>query len=90
MGFEYNGDNRLIRCTEAGSLVAEYVYNGLGQRVAKSVDAAVTLFVYDKDGHLILEIDADGSDAREYLYRGDNRLAMYEHFNDKLYFFCRK
>ena len=86
--FEYDPEGRLERCYEEGTLVGEYTYNGFGQRVAKSVEGVTTLFVYDQDGRLILETDADVEGAgREYLHRGDNRLAMYDMAGDAWYFF---
>ena len=60
----------------------------LGQRVAKTVEGVTTLFVYDQDGRLILETEAGAEGAgREYLHRGDNRLAMYDMAGDAWYFF---
>ena len=86
--FEYDPEGRLERCYEEGALAGEYTYNGFGQRVAKSVEGVTTLFVYDQDGRLILETDADVEGAgREYLHRGDNRLAMYDMAGDAWYFF---
>ena len=86
--FEYDQDNRLERCYEEGALAGEYTYNGLGQRVAKTVEGVTTLFVYDQDGRLILETEAGAEGAgREYLHRGDNRLAMYDMAGDAWYFF---
>ena len=60
----------------------------LGQRVAKTVEGVTTLFVYDQEGRLILETEAGAEVAgREYLHRGDNRLAMYDMAGDAWYFF---
>ena len=86
--FEYDPEGRLERCYEEGALAGEYTYNGLGQRVAKTVEGVTTLFVYDQDGRLILETEAGAEGAgREYLHRGDNRLAMYDIAGDAWYFF---
>ena len=86
--FEYDQENRLERCYAEGALVGEYTYNGLGQRVAKTVEGVTTLFVYDREGRLILETEAGAEGAgREYLHRGDNRLAMYDIAGDAWYFF---
>ena len=86
--FEYDQENRLERCYAEGALVGEYTYNGLGQRVAKTVEGVTTLFVYDQDGRLILETEAGAEGAgREYLHRGENRLAMYDIAGYAWYFF---
>jgi YD repeat-containing protein len=74
----YNQNNRLIRVEEQGSILGEYVYNGLGQRVIKEVNAESTLFHYDFNGNLIAESQADGIFTSEYLYIDQARLAMVD------------
>jgi len=69
----YNQNNRLIRVEEDASTVAEYTYNGLGQRVIKTVDGTTTVFYYDLTGKLIAESLADGTMTAEYLYMGKIR-----------------
>ena len=52
------------------------------------MEGVTTLFVYDQEGRLILETEAGAEVAgREYLHRGDNRLAMYDMAGDAWYFF---
>jgi RHS repeat-associated protein len=77
---------------EANS-VAEYAYNGLGQRVIKQAGANTTVYHYDLDGKLIAESLLDGNMTREYLYMGKVRVAMvdvaggnalYHYLNDHL------
>jgi len=61
---------------EENSLVlGEYTYNGLGQRVIKTVDGTTTVFHYDLSGKLIAESQADGTMTAEYLYMGEIRIA---------------
>ena len=49
----YNQANRLIRVEENGSVLGEYTYNALGQRVMKTVNGQSTVFHYDHNGKLI-------------------------------------
>jgi RHS repeat-associated protein len=47
---------------------AQYRYNPLGQRVAKTVDGVTTRFVYGLNGQLLAELDEAGSVLQEYVY----------------------
>jgi RHS repeat-associated protein len=83
----YNQNNRLIRVEEQGSILGEYVYNGLGQRVIKKVNAESTLFHYDFNGNLIAESQADGIFTSEYLYIDQARLAMVDVAGNTMYYY---
>ncbi len=65
--FEYDQTNRLIRYTRAGVL-AEYAYNGKGERIRKTVNGVTTRFRYGTDGQLLGEYDETGNAIREYVY----------------------
>ena len=88
----YNQNNRLIRVEEGGSMLAEYGYNGLGQRVTKTVGGVTTIFHYDLNGKVIAESLADGTVSAEYLHMGKIRIAkvdvstgnIYYYLNDRL------
>ncbi|MCP3955181.1 MAG: hypothetical protein GY697_23625, partial [Desulfobacterales bacterium] len=87
MSLTYNQNNRLIRIQQEGSLVGEYVYNGSGQRVIKTVDGVDTIFLYDFDGNIVAEYLGDGTLKAEYLYRGGNRLAMADGPTGEIYIY---
>ena len=89
----YNQNNRLIRVEENSTILGEYIYNGLGQRIWKAVSGVTTTnFHYDFDGNIIAESDENGNFSKEYLYNGQNRLSMvdvatgerYDYGNDRL------
>ena len=71
----YNLNNRRIRITDQGTTVGEYVYNGKGQRIKKTVGADTTVYHYDLAGNLIGESDAAGVFTDQYIYLGSERLA---------------
>lgn len=71
----YNLNNRLIRITDQGTTVGEYVYNGKGQRIKKTVGADTTIYHYDLAGNLIGESDAAGVFTAQFIYLGAERLA---------------
>ncbi|MBW1901200.1 MAG: hypothetical protein JRJ20_06140, partial [Deltaproteobacteria bacterium] len=73
----YNQNNRLVRVSENGAVLDNYVYNGNGQRVKKVSDGQTTLFIYDRDGNLISEIDGEGNILREFVYLKGERLALF-------------
>jgi RHS repeat-associated protein len=86
---DYDQLNRLLRVEQGGSTLGSYKYNGLNQRVSKSVDGVTTLFVHDFDNNIVAEAAASGSLSREYLYWGTNRLALVDMAGggEELYYF---
>jgi YD repeat-containing protein len=91
--FIYDQNNQLIEVEQGANPLAEYVYNGLGQRVKKVAGGVTTIYHYDLDGKLIAESLLDGTMTREYLYMGKVRVAMvdvaggnalYHYLNDRL------
>lgn len=85
--FVYNQNNRLVRVEQGDSILGEYSYNGLGQRVIKIAGGQTTLFHYDLDGDLIAESDANGIFTVEYLYKDKTLLAKVDVADDKLLFY---
>ncbi|MHC4674633.1 MAG: DUF6531 domain-containing protein, partial [Planctomycetota bacterium] len=81
----YNQNNRLIRVEDGATILGEYTYNALGQRISKDVNGVVTIFHYDFDGNIIAESGSDGVFKKEYLYVGTKRLAMVEVDSNILY-----
>lgn len=74
----YNQDNRLSGVEIDGDVVGEYTYNGLGQRIIKTASGVTIIFHYDFDGNIIGESNDTGTFSKEYLYRGQLRLAMVD------------
>jgi RHS repeat-associated protein len=75
--FLYNQNNRLVEAFRDGLPIDSYRYNAQGQRVKKSANGNLTLFIYDKKGHLISEADNEGNVLREYIYLSGTRLAYF-------------
>ncbi|MEK7698959.1 MAG: RHS repeat-associated core domain-containing protein, partial [Planctomycetota bacterium] len=71
----YNQNQRLIKAVENGNILGEYKYNGNGQRVKKTVDGAITYYIYDQSGNLIEEADKDGQVNIDYVYLGSVPIA---------------
>ena len=80
----YSADNRLR--SVAG--VADYAYNGLGQRVQKATRASGSagqygfgprrLFLYGRNGELLVESGPTGQVTREYVYANGTLLAILD------------
>jgi RHS repeat-associated protein len=85
--FTYNQNNRLVMVEEDSVVLGEYTYNGLGQRIKKQVNGVTTIFHYDFDGNIIGESDASGNFSKEYLYRGNSRLALVDVETGELYYY---
>ena len=69
----YNLANRLTSVSSTSS--ASYAINALGQRVAKTVDGVTTRYVYDEQGRLIGEYQADGTLIQETVWLDDLPIA---------------
>jgi RHS repeat-associated protein len=62
----YDAENRLTQVTTPQHSVS-YAYGYLGRRIAKTVDAATTSYIYDGD-QVIIEYDGGGQVIRRYVY----------------------
>ena len=87
----YDLSNQLIRVLAGSNVVGEYTFNGAGQRIKKVVQGTTRIFHYDLQGHLIAETNQSGQMLAEYIYLGDQLLAMikpgevaYYYHNDHL------
>ena len=76
--YSYSKHNRLFEVFDNGVLKATYQYNGLGQRINKTLaDGAGKYFIYDTDGKLMTETDINGNVLFEYIYLNGQLLAKY-------------
>ncbi len=64
-GYAYDKRNRMTTVQQNGATVGTYVYNIIGERVAKVVGSTTTRFVYGETSQLLSE--ASGSNRREYV-----------------------
>ena len=72
----YNAADRLARVSSEG-LTVDYAYNGLGQRVIKTLaDGEVLHYQYGPGGELLQESRPGGTPLREYIYLDGQPLAM--------------
>jgi RHS repeat-associated protein len=72
----YDLSNQLIQILDGGNQTAAYTYNGIGQRIQKVTQSGTKIFHYDLKGHLIAETNQSGQMLGEYIYLGDQLLAM--------------
>jgi YD repeat-containing protein len=76
--YTYNKRNRLVSVTRNGAAYATYTYNALEQLTSRTTSAAggpvgTIHYIYDLDGHLIVEADAaKGATLREYIWLPSN------------------
>jgi RHS repeat-associated protein len=77
LALTYDGEGRLTAVSQGGQTAAQYGYNALGERVAKTA-GATTHFHYDRGGRLIGESDAAGATVREYIHLDGLPLALVE------------
>jgi uncharacterized protein RhaS with RHS repeats len=64
--FTYDAENRTASATivtGTGNIAASYVYDGLGQRVSKTVNGQTTTFVYDAFGNLMAEYGGNSTSS---------------------------
>jgi RHS repeat-associated protein len=84
--YVYDFSNQLIRVLQNSNQVAEYTYNGAGQRIKKVTQTETRIFHYDPWGHLIAETNQAGQMLAEYIYLGDELLAMIKPGESVYYF----
>ena len=70
----FNQNNRLVQVNKNTDIIGEYVYNGLGQRVTKTVAGLTIVFLYDFDGNIIAKGQPDGTLSSDFLYMFGNRI----------------
>ncbi len=69
--YDYDSEQRPVRVFDADTLLAEYTYNGFGERIKKVTyrgdQKRITYFLYD--GHqLTAQIDADSGELRQGVF----------------------
>ena len=82
----YDLSNQLIRVLQGGNQVGEYTFNGAGQRIKKVAGGTTQIFHYDFWGHIIAETNQSGQMLAEYVYLGDQLLAMIKPGEAAYYF----
>ncbi len=76
--YSYTNHNRLFEVFDGGGFKATYQYNGLGQRISKTLpDGTGKYFIYDTDGQFMAETDIGGNILFEYIYLNGQLLAKY-------------
>ncbi|MEQ8426896.1 MAG: RHS repeat-associated core domain-containing protein [Gammaproteobacteria bacterium] len=83
LDFSYGDNNRLQSVNINGGAIAEYTYNGKGERVRKSA-FGTTYYHYDQNGQLIAETDAAGMTLVEYIYVDGQPTALIR--NNEIYY----
>jgi RHS repeat-associated protein len=65
--YSYNARGQLSAVSNGITTVANYQYNGFNQRVLKTADGQERIFVYDTDGMLLSEHEANGETIVQYV-----------------------
>jgi RHS repeat-associated protein len=85
LGETYDGHGQLASFVNGSSTNGTYAYDGFGrltQRVVSNVSpAGTTQYLYDPQGHLILETDQNGNSLREYIWLDDMPVAIIDQVN---------
>jgi RHS repeat-associated protein len=84
--YVYDLSNQLVTVLNNGNQIGAYTYNGAGQRIRKATQTETRIFHYDLRGHLIAETNQTGQMLAEYVYLGDQLLAMIKP-GDAVYYF---
>lgn len=74
--YTYDGLNRLTRVEQGSTLVAEYGYDVHNRRIYKATTSQTVHFHYDTNGLLLAETTSDGTPLREYIYIGNEPIAL--------------
>jgi RHS repeat-associated protein len=84
----YNDAGRLVRVIVGDRIVADYVYDAFGKRIAKTLPNAggETIFQYGPVRRLLEEADATGAALIDYIYLGNRPIAMFSPKSGALFF----
>jgi RHS repeat-associated protein len=84
----YNQRGRLASTTNASNgQLTQYVYDAFGHRLVKIGSATgITIFQYDRNGHLLEEADGQGNPQVDYIYLDDRPVATIQASNSAVYF----
>lgn len=74
--YTYDDMNRMSQAV-VGARTSNYTYNGHGERIKKS-GTTTTLYHYDESGNLLYESDGANAVQTEYIWLGNQRLAMVQ------------
>lgn len=79
--YHYNNRGRLDQLTIGSTVTASYGHDGLERMSVRSTQnmtpAAVTHYVYDHAGRLLMEASGTGAIQREYVWLDDMPLALF-------------
>lgn len=77
--YSFNKANRLSSVSVNGTQAATYTYNPLGQRVLKTLaNGSKEIYHYDESGQLVAVLDGAGVTLREYIYWGNQQIALVD------------
>jgi RHS repeat-associated protein len=63
--YEYDYENRLVKVTKDGDMVAAYTYNGEGKRIVSTEKGVTTYYLYDGN-NAVIERDSQGQTTAHY------------------------
>jgi RHS repeat-associated protein len=68
--YTYSGHDRLVEVIDesTSTTLADYRYDGLGQRVQKTTASGTRKFIYGLNGELLAELDGAGNILHEFVY----------------------
>jgi RHS repeat-associated protein len=69
-GFSYDAESRVYQATNSSGPTANYYYDGLGERVEKTVGSTATVLVYDAFGNLAEEYSPYNAWSKDYVFFG--------------------
>ena len=75
--YNYDINDRNTKVLLGTTVEYQAEYNFLGQRSAKIVGTTDNDFAYDEQGHLVAELNTDGSIMRQHVWLGDREIAYY-------------
>jgi len=80
--YTYDALNHLTIVTTSLGEEISFKYNGLSQRIVKTIGKNKTWYIYNSRGQLLEEIDKANNKTRDYIYADDGKLvAMLEKSN---------
>jgi RHS repeat-associated protein len=78
----WNALGQLVEVRQDQRSLASYRYNHQGQRICKTTRESQTYYLYDGQ-HLVAELNGQGQITRQYVYLGDQAIAVIDSLGGK-------
>lgn len=75
--YNYNINERNTKVLQGATTLIQNEYNSLGERATKTTVNGMYNFIYDEQGHVLAELNPNGTIYEQHIWIGDRPIAYY-------------